>query len=213
MVLDDEGGTTLDTAALAFSDDADGERPRSFAHRRADALVDIARFYLDHANQTPKGRRRPHVNVLIDLDDLQTGQPGATIDGRPLVFSDIGTLLCDCNLHRVLTDARGVILDYGRATRIVPTPLFNALALRDQGCRHPGCNAPVAWCDAHHVIHWTNNGETNPSNLVLKCRKHHRLAHKRRWREQLLPDGTLTITTETGHTLTSRPPGTLLAAA
>jgi hypothetical protein len=214
VTLDDEGGTTLDTAvALAFTDDAEGERPRSFARKRADALVDIARFYLDHADQTPKSRRRPHVNVLIDLESLRNRQPGNTIDGRPLEHSDIEMLLCDCNLHRVLTDTRSVILDYGRATRTVPTPLFNALAVRDQGCRHPGCNAPVAWCDAHHVTHWTNNGETNINNLVLKCRRHHRLAHKRQWREQLLPDGTLHITTETGHTLTSHPPGTLLAAA
>jgi hypothetical protein len=214
ITLDDEGGTTLDTAvALAFNDDAEGEPARSFARKRADALVDIARFYLDHRAAPPKGRHRPHVNVLIDLDNLRQQQPGASVDGRPLVFSDIEMLLCDCNLHRVLTDARGVILDYGRATRTVPTPLFNALAVRDQGCRHLGCDAPVAWCDAHHVVHWTNDGETNPNNLVLKCRRHHRLAHRRRWREKLQPDGTLHITTDTGHTLTSHPPGTLLAAA
>jgi hypothetical protein len=214
ITLDDEGGTTLDTAlALAFRDDAEGEPSRSFAHKRADALVDIARFYLDHRAAPPKGRHRPHVNVLVDLDALRAEQPGATVDGRPLVFSDIEMLLCDCNLHRVLTDAKGVILDYGRATRTVPTPLFNALAIRDGGCRHPGCDAPVAWCDAHHVVHWTNDGETNMSNLVLKCRRHHHLAHKRRWAEQLHPDGTLVITTDTGLVMTSRPPGVLLAAA
>ena len=196
-----------------MTSDAEGEPPRSFARKRADALVDIARFYLDHRAAPPKGRFRPHLNVVISLDDLQQGAPGSTIDGRPLVFSDVEMLLCDCDLHRVLTDARGVILDYGRATRIVPTPLFNALALRDRGCRHPGCNAPVAWCDAHHVVHWSKGGATNMGNLVLKCRRHHRLAHKRRWREELLPDGTFVITTETGVRLTSRPPGTLLAAA
>jgi hypothetical protein len=160
---------------------------------------------------------RTRIEALLDTkeepDRDRSFKLAATIDGRPLEYSDIEMLLCDCNLHRVLTDTRSVILDYGRATRTVPTPLFNALAVRDQGCRHPGCNAPVAWCDAHHVTHWANNGETNINNLVLKCRRHHRLAHKRRWREQLLPDGTLHITTETGHTLTSHPPGTLLAAA
>jgi hypothetical protein len=214
LTLDDEGGSTLDTAlALAVTHDAEGEPVRSFARKRADALVDIARFYLNHRAAPPKGRHRPHVNVMISLDDLQQGEPGATVDGRPMAASDIEALLCDCDVHRVLTDARGVILDYGRATKTVPTPLFNSLALRDRGCRHPGCNAPVAWCDAHHVVHWSKEGPTNMGNLVLKCRRHHRLGHRRRWREELLSDGTLVITTETGHQLISRPAGTLFAAA
>jgi hypothetical protein len=214
LTLDDEGGTTLDTAlALAFSDDAEGEAPRSFARKRADALVDIARFYLDHRTEKPKNRHRPHVNVVIDLESLQDDGPGWFVGGGLRSNVDIKTLLCDCNLHRVLTDAKGVILDYGRSTRTVSDALFATLALRDGGCRHPGCDAPIAWCDAHHVIHWEDGGETNPSNLVLKCRRHHTLGHRRRWREELLPDGTLVITTETGNTLTSRPPGTLYAAA
>jgi hypothetical protein len=214
ITLDDEAGTTLDTAlALASSDDAEGEPPRSFARKRADALVDLARFYLDHRAAPPKGRHRPHVNVMIDLESMLGDDAGRLIGGGLLSNADVKTLLCDCDIHRVLTDTNGVILDYGRATKTVPTPLFNALALRDQGCRHPGCDAPVAWCDAHHVIHWTNHGETNTNNLVLKCRRHHRLGHRRRWREQLLTDGTLHITTETGRTITSHPPGTLLAAA
>ena len=33
-------------------------------------------------------------------------------------------------------------------------------------------------CDAHHVIHWADGGETKLANLVLLCRRHHRLIHK-----------------------------------
>jgi hypothetical protein len=213
LTLDDQGGTTLDTAlALAFSDDAQGEPLRSFAEKRADALVDIARFYLDHRHDKPKGRHRPHINVVIDLEAMLGDSYGRLVGSGLLSNVDMKTLLCDCDIHRVLTDSNGVILDYGRATQTVPAPLFNAVALRDLGCRHPGCDAPVAWCDAHHITHWTNGGETNPNNLVLKCRRHHQLGHKRRWTEQLHPDGTLVITTETGHTMTSHPPGQLSAA-
>jgi hypothetical protein len=212
--LDDQAGTTLDTAlALAFSDDAQGETPRSFAEKRADALLDIARFYLDHRQDKPNGRHRPHINVVIDIEAMLGDGYGRMLNGGLLSNVDITTLLCDCDIHRVLTDSNSVILDYGRATRTVSDALFAALAIRDLGCRHPGCDAPVAWCDAHHVTHWTNGGETNPSNLVLKCRRHHQLGHKRRWTERLHPDGTLVITTETGYVMTSHPPGTLLAAA
>jgi len=214
LTLDEEGGTTVNEAlALAFSDDVAGEPPRSLARKRADALVDIARFFLDHQTVKPAGRHRPHVNVVITLDDLADGRPGRYVGGGTLPHADVERLLCDCDVHRVLVDARGTILDYGRATRTAPTSLFNAIALRDGGCRHPGCDAPPAWCDAHHVQHWTADGETKVSNLVLKCRRHHRLAHRRGWSETLHPDGTLVMITDAGARLTSRPPGALLAAA
>jgi predicted restriction endonuclease len=32
--------------------------------------------------------------------------------------------------------------------------------------------------DAHHVQHWADGGETNLDNLVLLCRRHHRLVHE-----------------------------------
>ena len=32
--------------------------------------------------------------------------------------------------------------------------------------------------DAHHVKHWADGGETKLDNLVLLCRRHHRLIHE-----------------------------------
>jgi hypothetical protein len=48
---------------------------------------------------------------------------------------------------------------------------------RDGGCRFPGCDRAASWCDVHHVQHWINGGETAPENLLLLCRRHHRLLH------------------------------------
>ncbi|MBP9116357.1 MAG: HNH endonuclease, partial [Acidimicrobiia bacterium] len=36
---------------------------------------------------------------------------------------------------------------------------------------------PVSWCDAHHIKHWIDGGETSIENLVLICRHHHRKLH------------------------------------
>ena len=33
-------------------------------------------------------------------------------------------------------------------------------------------------CDAHHVVHWADGGETRLQNLVLCCRFHHRAVHE-----------------------------------
>jgi len=83
--LDAEACDVVATALrLAHSEDCAGEPARLPAHRRADALVDLCRFFLDHQHATPGGRHRPHVNLVVDLDRA-AGDPtaGKTIEGSP----------------------------------------------------------------------------------------------------------------------------------
>ncbi|HEY3143006.1 MAG TPA: DUF222 domain-containing protein, partial [Acidimicrobiales bacterium] len=62
--LDPEAGVIAETALrLAETPDSDAEPTRTPAHRRADALVDILRFYLDYQQTQLGGRHRPHLNV------------------------------------------------------------------------------------------------------------------------------------------------------
>jgi hypothetical protein len=35
--------------------------------------------------------------------------------------------------------------------------------------------------EAHHIKHWQDGGPTNLANLVLLCRKHHRVIHGPEW--------------------------------
>jgi HNH endonuclease len=57
-----------------------------------------------------------------------------------------------------------------------------ALTHRDGGCVFPGCDRPEAWCDAHHLVHWTRGGPTDLDNLALLCRRHHVTVHEGGWR-------------------------------
>ena len=70
----------------------------------------------------------------------------------------------------------GQILSVGRKTRTIPPLIRRALDFRDRACRFPGCTSQR--CDAHHIEHWADGGETKLSNLVLLCRRHHRLLHE-----------------------------------
>jgi hypothetical protein len=215
--LDADTGELLLTAlrvALQAAPDTDGEPARVPAHRRADALGDICRFYLDHQTAVPQGHRhRPHVNLVFDTVPAADG-PGfhiddaRTADGYPIDRVTAGRYLCDSLLYRVLVGGKSAILDYGRATRAVPPPLWNVLLLRDQHCRWKGCDRPGAWCEAHHVIWWENGGTTDIANLVLLCSRHHHIAHRPGWAAELAPDGTLTVTDPWGVTRTTRPPAT-----
>jgi HNH endonuclease len=85
-------------------------------------------------------------------------------------------------------------LEVVRATRVVQPAQRSALAVRDGGCVFPGCDRPLAWCDAHHLWHWVDGGPTDLANLALLCRAHHREVHEGGWRLLRGPDGRVTAT-------------------
>ncbi|PRY48727.1 uncharacterized protein DUF222 [Geodermatophilus tzadiensis] len=79
---------------------------------------------------------------------------------------------------------------------------------RDRTCRFPGCGQRVGWADADHVLPHARGGATDCANLCCLCRSHHRLkTFARGWHFQMSTDGVLTVTTPSGITRTTRPPG------
>jgi hypothetical protein len=84
---------------------------------------------------------------------------------------------------------------------------------RDRTCRHPGCRRPAGRTDLDHVGSYRSGGETDCANLCCLCRRHHRLkTHARGWRFTMTTDGVLSVTTPSGVTRTTRPPGRRLLA-
>ncbi len=73
--LTPEQGAVVSEAIEAVSQsDWDGkEETRSMGQRRADALTSIARFWLDNQGKTMVHGQRPHVQVIVDVDDLVEG--------------------------------------------------------------------------------------------------------------------------------------------
>jgi hypothetical protein len=79
---------------------------------------------------------------------------------------------------------------------------------RDRTCRHPGCDNSAGWADLDHVVPHAVGGPTDCANLCCLCRRHHRLkTHAPGWRFVLHRDGTLAVTSPSGVTRTTRPPG------
>jgi hypothetical protein len=79
---------------------------------------------------------------------------------------------------------------------------------RDRGCRFPHCGRRAGWADLDHVVPHACGGPTDCDNLCCLCRSHHRLkTFARDWRFVMDPDGVLHVTTPSGITRTTRPPG------
>jgi hypothetical protein len=206
---------TAEVVSVALRTAMTADLTRSLAERRADALGEICRQVLDadgRAHNPRQRRHRPHVNVVVSSESLGGTAEGRYVDGPPVGGAQLGALLCDANIHRVVVEGRSTILDYGRATRTIPVDLFNALVLRDEGCRWPGCDRPAAWCDGHHLQPWHHGGPTSLDNLVLCCRRHHHRLHQPGWHAKLRADATLEITHPDGTTHTSAPPGPIAEA-
>jgi 5-methylcytosine-specific restriction protein A len=162
-----------------------GDDDRSAGERQAEALADVCGYVLGHApsSMVPEcGGHRPHVNVLVRLEDLENRARAACLDfGGTLSPESLRMLCCDAAVVPIVMDGAGQPLDVGRATRTIPDGLRRAVAARDRGCAHPGCDRPPSWCECHHIVPWECGGETKLSNLAMLCRVHHRQIHSTEW--------------------------------
>ncbi len=189
---DDDGAATIGDGSVGGAGGDEPRDTRSAARRRADALVELIARALDTGTLPAQGGQRPHIAVLAPLSAF-LGEPGAapaqTSWGLPLPAAVLARLRCDAEITRVLLGPAGVPLDVGRSQRIVPPGLRRALAVRDRCCSFPGCDRPSGWCEAHHVIEWSQGGRTALDNLTLVCGRHHRLSHHSDWEIQFGGDG------------------------
>jgi uncharacterized protein DUF222/HNH endonuclease len=176
-----DDGATLKAALMSVLRPPAENDERSPAQRRADALIDLVK------NGSPK----PQVVVNVEMSTLaqEPGSPAAEMEWShtPIHGETARRFACDCSVTPIVNG------EPHETSRVVPGSTRRALAARDKHCRFPGCDMPPAWTDAHHVRHWADGGPTKLSNLVLMCRRHHRLVHEGRWRLLQAGEGVLQV--------------------
>lgn len=204
--FDSETGEMLLTALSSLTKPRNPTDTRTPAHRRAEAFTEILRHYLNSGTGPVEGGERPHLALHVNAKDLARADAdhgNKQPDGHPDLFGDNDVawtphmgplsiasarrLACDCHLTPVVIDD-GIPLNLGRTTRTVSKKQRRALIARDRGCAFPGCDAPPAHCEGHHIHHWADGGPTDLDNLVLLCRYHHRLLHHSHWHVQIGAD-------------------------
>ncbi len=155
----------------------------------ADALVELA----------SGGEVKASLQVTASIETL-AGMSGASCadieNALPISSAAVEQLSCDCSITRVLLDSKSMVIDVGRARRVVSPAMRRALNARDKGCRWPSCDRPAKWSASHHLVHWIHGGPTDLPNLVLPCLRHHTLVHR---------DGWQVVRTEEGNFLTIPP--------
>jgi hypothetical protein len=190
-LLDPVAGERVAVAIRAFTTpDPAGtpiDRRRRPEQRTADGLAALAEAALS-AGAPRSGGHRPQVTVIVPFDAWrarateESGTPFAELGSGTTISPEAAQrLICDAKITRVVMDARSQVLDVGRAKRTWTAGQRAAAAARDRGCRGPGCDRPIAWCEMHHVRWWSNGGRTDLSQGLNLCTRHHRLVHERGW--------------------------------
>jgi len=172
--------------------------------KRADALTSIAAQALASLADDVRPHRRPFtVSVAVDLPTLLglAENPGQLAGYGPIPASVARRLAADATWQRFISDpTTGNLLDFGRETYLPPQELVDFLLARDRVCRFPGCRRTGQSLDIDHAKSWETGGETNPANLGLLCRRHHRMKTHGGWNLQSNPDGSCLWTSPKGKT-------------
>lgn len=205
-----EPDSAADATPEASSSDDTPPRPCE-SEQRARALAELA---LDGSAATATGR--VGLFLHIDLDHLGLGErpslaEALTDESAPhteaaldISVDTLWSLLAGADVTPVFRQT-GRTLSYGRTRRLPPPILRRILAHRDRRCRVPGCDRPAIVNQAHHVIHWDDDGPTDPRTCCGACAFHHHDHHDRGLGIEGDAEGTLTFTNGDGSPFTADP--------
>jgi hypothetical protein len=117
-------------------------------YSNADALLDLARGFLNTAPEDRSGEDRTQVVVHVSADSLAGNVPAGTFQPSEATchIAGIGAVeaatahkqACDNPLLGAVVDKYGNVLALGRTRRLVSKTLRRALLIRDRMCQDPG---------------------------------------------------------------------------
>jgi hypothetical protein len=163
---------------------AKGEPWDTYAHRGADALVDLCKNYSD---ATP-GPLRAHITFHVPPDGA------AEVDGTPIAESTLATLTENATTIATVTVHDGPLYGARTNTDESPAETTRFVRARDQHCRVGNCDE-TRGLERHHLIPRSEGGSHSPNNVVLAgtpCGHHQMLVPNGPWRlegDPSKPDG------------------------
>ena len=167
--FDPIAAATIQTAVLPLARPTGAGDDRPLPRRLADALVEVAAHALDLGAVPITGGASTHLQLTASVETVMglDGAPGGDVEFAGAVpAATVQRLACDARVRRVLLGPTSAVIDVGRALRVPGPAARAALRARSGGCESPGCDRPVAFTNAHHLVHWGHGGGTDVDNLV-----------------------------------------------
>jgi hypothetical protein len=147
-----------------------GEKWDTLAHRKADALVELAKLY---GSAEPTGSFRYEIVNITPSDADAT--PRAEVDGIPISIETVMSLLPAAKVRECRTDETGRTITTKRPRPALPRDVERHIKRRDGVCRVPGCTE-TRGLQIHHLNPRCFAGDTDdPAQLANVCPHHHHL--------------------------------------
>ena len=150
--------------------------------------------------------RRSHIDLVVDAKTMQGGRHDASIvqtsAGTEVPLETVQRHVCNSTITAVISDSRYRQINVGRKYRTATDAQWSAIRALYSCCAWPGCDRPIDWCQAHHILFWEHDGLTDFDNLIPLCSHHHHQVHEGRWGLRLSNERVLDV---------YRPDGDLLA--
>ena len=194
----DQYGTPPEPDTGTIRTDTTEATDTSPAYTSADAILDIARVFVNTTPEDRSGEDRSlvvvqvHADQLTSTDDNAPAGTSGTTTARATPadptchLQGVGGIepetarkhACDTDLLGAILDTHRGVLALGRTRRLVTRALRRALMIRDQArCQFTGCHQ-THHLKAHHLVHWADGGPTDLDNLILLCQFHHTAVHE-----------------------------------
>ncbi|MHC3004715.1 HNH endonuclease [Gordonia sp. GN26] len=149
---------------------------RSAAQIRADAFEVLLDQAAVGAAMDTIGTPRTQTLLTIPAD---AGNPAFLPWTGSATQSTAKRLSCDGTLTEIIIDGETVPLQMGRERRLFPAHLRKAIIIRDETCIK--CGAPPSHTQVHHILHWSDDGDTDLDNGCLLCQRCHTQVHHNGW--------------------------------
>jgi hypothetical protein len=175
--------TVLHSLAAPKPADNGDHDERTAGQRMHDAFRSVLKI-AQRSAELPRSAGLP-ATVLITMTaeqfETRTGL-AATSFGQKMSVDQALRIADQASIAWVVHNSKGGVLNYGTTQRCATEKQTLALIARDKGCAFPGCTDPPEWTEKHHVVPWSQGGQTDLSNLVLLCDHHHDRIDSHGWR-------------------------------
>jgi hypothetical protein len=130
------------------------------------------------------------VVVLMELETLMDGLKAAKLDtGETISPALARRLACEAGIIPAVLGGKSEVLDLGRSRRFHSKSQRIVATIEHDGCDAEGCDAPPGMTQMHHVVPWSQGGETNTRDVLMLCPPDHRRIHDPRYATTRLPSG------------------------
>ncbi|WP_431872840.1 DUF222 domain-containing protein [Nocardiopsis eucommiae] len=173
----------LEAVLESYANPHDTDDGLSRAQRDYDGFMNAVGRAQTHQECEKPSSPAALINILIPATTLAgcVGQdPATTQDGRVVPTSAVRELLGESVVRHLMVEHRtGAVLDVGHEYRIATPQIKVAAFVGHTTCAwQHGCDVPLKWTQADHIVEWWQGGRTSVENIQPLCSTHNRLKHR-----------------------------------